>query len=255
MKVKNFLIDQIINTRTGPIKIISYEGTINYIDNFGLHEAQLYGIIYNNEFYYASDMGLSSMDTSIFDKSIANVGYRGYIDFKTYEKEYNIWKNMLYRCYWQNSNIYEYFGAQGITVCDRWKCFEFFLYDLINITNYDKFISSDITYELDLSTKQKKLPIEQRMYIPGKVSLKPFYQTDVSIALEQSKSKGLSSYCINPNIIDDTKQQVVYNQLPNGQYPMQAYKQCIENPQQLNIPSIETYPYGYVRTYYGLYKL
>ena len=60
MKVKNFLIDQIINTRTGPIKIISYEGLINYIDNNGnINEAQLYSVLYNNEIFYASDIRLS----------------------------------------------------------------------------------------------------------------------------------------------------------------------------------------------------
>lgn len=258
MKIQNFTLNQIIKTINGPIKIISYEGLINYIDNNGnINEAQLYSVLYNNEIFYASDMGLCSLDTSIFSKCVANVGYRGYVDFKTYKKEYEIWKNMLYRCYWNNSNMYEYFGAQGVTVCNRWKCFEFFLYDLININNYDKFISSNITYELDLATKQKKLSINQRMYIPGKVSLKPFYQTDVSIALQTSKSKGLSSSCVNPNIIDDIKDKVIptYNKLPNGSYPIQAYQQYIDNSQQLSIPSVETYPYGYVRTFYGLYKL
>lgn len=258
MKIQNFTLNQIINTSNGPIKIISYEGLINYIDNNGnINEAQLYRVLYNNEIYYASDMGLCSLDTSIFNKYIANIGYRGYIDFKIYKKEYEIWKNMLYRCYWNNSNMYEYFGAQGVTVCDRWKCFEFFLYDLINITNYDKFISSNITYELDLATKQKKIPINQRMYIPGKISLKPFYQTDVSIALQISKSKGLSSSCVNLNIIDDTKNKIEYNynRLPDGSYSLQAYQHYINNPKQLSVPSVEVYPYGYVRTFYGFYKL
>ena len=54
MKIQNFTLNQIINTSNGPIKIISYEGLINYIDNNGnINEAQLYRVLYNNEIYNA----------------------------------------------------------------------------------------------------------------------------------------------------------------------------------------------------------
>lgn len=33
---------------------------------------------------------------------------------------YQVWSNMKSRCYNSNSKRYKYYGARGITVCDRW---------------------------------------------------------------------------------------------------------------------------------------
>ena len=258
MKIQNFYIGDIIKTDTGEIKIISYEGTVMYRNSFGLCESQLYKISYNNEIYYVSDMGLLMKDTSIFDRVIANIGYRGYSDFKNYKKEYSIWKNMLYRCYWNNSNIFEYYGNIGITVDPRWHSFECFLYDIVNIPGYDKFINSNITYEIDLSTRQKNIPLEQRKYIKGKVSLKPFYKTDISTALELSKSKGSSqNNFIDSNMVIETVQQEQKTFQPNknGKYPLEAYSYLINNPPQLSIPRTDNVGTGFVRTYGGIYNI
>lgn len=44
-----------------------------------------------------------------------------------YERLYNVWKNMISRCYDTKSQRYYTYGARGITVCDEWrndfKCF------------------------------------------------------------------------------------------------------------------------------------
>ena len=45
--------------------------------------------------------------------------------------EYKTWKNMKYRCYSPSAGNYCYYGAQGVTVCDRWlESFENFLADM-----------------------------------------------------------------------------------------------------------------------------
>ena len=36
-------------------------------------------------------------------------------------KEYDIWRQMIQRCYNENNKCYKDYGARGITVCDRWK--------------------------------------------------------------------------------------------------------------------------------------
>jgi len=37
-----------------------------------------------------------------------------------YPKEYSSYNAMLFRCFNQNSNNYDYYGGRGITVCQRW---------------------------------------------------------------------------------------------------------------------------------------
>lgn len=49
---------------------------------------------------------------------------------RTKTTEYNIWSGMLSRCTNRNSRSYRYYGARGITVCDRWQSFENFFADM-----------------------------------------------------------------------------------------------------------------------------
>jgi hypothetical protein len=44
--------------------------------------------------------------------------------------EYRAWANMLTRCRNLRTRNWAYYGARGITVCDRWKTFENFLADM-----------------------------------------------------------------------------------------------------------------------------
>lgn len=43
------------------------------------------------------------------------------LNSKEYERLYDVWANMLRRCYDKNSDRYYTYGARGITVCDEWK--------------------------------------------------------------------------------------------------------------------------------------
>lgn len=43
---------------------------------------------------------------------------------------YNTWQSMLQRCYYSKNISYKYYGARGITVCERWRVFENFLADM-----------------------------------------------------------------------------------------------------------------------------
>ena len=241
---KNFNIGDIINTNTGQIKIISLAGAILYrAPNGDINEDQLYCVEYNGQTYFTSDMGLRSKDTSIFDRIIANIGYRGYIDFRLFKKEYEVWKNMLYRCYWHNSNIYPYYGAIGITVDPRWHSFEMFLYDIFETPNYDKMIEGKTVYELDLSVKQKNIHENQRIYTKGKVTLRPFYLTDVATALDKAKNKGnTTKTCyIEPVMQQPVQiQQPVFSPNANGAPTMDAYNWIINNRPNLNIPSLDS---------------
>ena len=49
----------------------------------------------------------------------------------TKTSEYQVWRHMKYRCFNPDHKRYSYYGARGITVCDRWKnSFENFLADM-----------------------------------------------------------------------------------------------------------------------------
>lgn len=43
---------------------------------------------------------------------------------------YTTWRAMLRRCADQNLPTWESYGGRGITVCDRWMCFELFVEDM-----------------------------------------------------------------------------------------------------------------------------
>lgn len=51
---------------------------------------------------------------------------------KKEHKLYSTWKNMLERCYKPNSSNFKYYGAKGITVCERWHDFLTFVEDIDN---------------------------------------------------------------------------------------------------------------------------
>lgn len=56
-------------------------------------------------------------------------GHTGYR--KKPSKMYSLWRNMRTRCRSQSSASYKYYGARGISVCDRWGLFDNFLADVV----------------------------------------------------------------------------------------------------------------------------
>lgn len=49
---------------------------------------------------------------------------------KSRSPEYGAWRNMISRCQSPKNPRFERYGARGITVCTRWKCFGSFLADM-----------------------------------------------------------------------------------------------------------------------------
>lgn len=71
-------------------------------------------------------------------KSVCGVASLGFAKKSTNKKEYNLWVNMIKRCFDKNCPAYEWYGKKGITVCERWLRFDYFLSDLPLISGYDK---------------------------------------------------------------------------------------------------------------------
>lgn len=224
-------------------------------------EISIYIVLYDNEEFYATDIGLNSRSDEIFKRVIAGIGYRGAIFIGDFRKEYDLWKNIIYRCYWANSNLYNYYGARGVTIDPKWLCFECFVYDIVEFANYNKFRSSHNVYDFDLEYKQGKKDISERVYGPGLVSLRKFYCTDVSRTLDEMKHAGTAQ----PVTIDEStkvsskpnakKKKTIEDFKPNpdGTWPDEAYQAVIDNPPKLKVPDADAdLPIGAVRSLNGL---
>lgn len=68
-------------------------------------------------------------------------------------REYNIWKNMMRRCYNEGNDSYKYYGKRGIKVCDEWHDVEKFIKDIRELGYNDTLqidrINVNGDYELD----------------------------------------------------------------------------------------------------------
>ena len=241
--VRNFIIGEEVVFNNSLLRIINYAGTAMYRSPNGVAEMQLYEIELNGERLFASDSGIISGNPDIFSKVIAGVGYRGNINYLAYEKEYSMWKDMIYHCYYESN--------------PRWLCFEIFLYDFVNVQNYDK-VRSKSSFVIDIASKQKNIPEGERIYAPGKIAIKQYYSSDVYENLEKAKKLGnnqeVGRYANSADIrIPASQAQVTYQPLPNGNYPEEAYEAVIRNPPQLPIPSNDDLGHNVIRTFNGVY--
>ena len=97
--------------------------------------------------------------------SVAGVGYLGNSTRASQpRKYYDLWRNMIHRCYNPKRHDYNRYGARGIKVDERWHCFEYFLSDIKELDgwNEEKFLNSEI--QLDKDKLQFELPHYKRIY-------------------------------------------------------------------------------------------
>lgn len=97
-----------------------------------------------------------------YKRNIHGVACKG--NASSYHIAYNMWESMINRCYNPNDIRYKLYGAQGVTVCDKWLCFEYFLEDLPLIDGYDLWLNNRGKYQLDKDYKQMNLPKNKKVY-------------------------------------------------------------------------------------------
>ncbi len=66
-------------------------------------------------------------------------------DIKQYTRKYDTWRNMLNRVYGEQTYT-------GVEVCTRWKCFEYFLEDIIKLDGYNEWLEKP-SWQLDKDIK------------------------------------------------------------------------------------------------------
>jgi len=161
----------------------------NYEDGYGEYKITLVKVdIFDKEENLLATNSIVPIDRLIsgaLAKYIPDLNYDpsylGFADPYHFVSEHKIWRNIIDKCYHPESQAFPYIGALGTTVCDRWKCFEYFLADLRHIEGYTE-AKDEIYYKhyiVDLYDIQKHIHPSQRIYAPGYVKLKPFKQSDI----------------------------------------------------------------------------
>lgn len=92
-----------------------------------------------------------------FYPSVCGVGYLGNSTIIGNKTQYDRWSNMISRCYNQNNAKYSTYGAMGVTVCDRWLCFENYLEDFTKIEGYDSENIDNLSIDKDTKIKGNKI--------------------------------------------------------------------------------------------------
>lgn len=64
------------------------------------------------------------------NKGRFSVGGRQVTHGKWRSSEYNSWDNMIQRCFNPNKKTHRYYGAKGVTVCEKWRKFIGFYEDM-----------------------------------------------------------------------------------------------------------------------------
>lgn len=144
----------------------------------------------NTKLYKALEPNAEIRDNLV--PSVYGIGCLGYAKRVGNEKIYDVWTSMLYRCYIETSDHYNTYGAKGITVCERWKRFDFFLEDIICLPGYQDMINNPhIKYQLDKDILQQGIPTSQKVYSPETCMWVPEIQNNIQRIIDNK------SNCIN----------------------------------------------------------
>ncbi len=76
-----------------------------------------------------------------------------------YQKFRSIHKGMMARCYRENTNNYEYYGGNGVVVCDKWRNLDGFIDDVDKIDGFDliKILMGELFLDKDKKNKNGNL--------------------------------------------------------------------------------------------------
>ncbi len=139
------MIDTIIKTKNyGNIKILSEGTKYNYYKVMFLNTGHI------DEF--RKDAVIKGEVRDKYAITLCGVGIIG--DIKTrgkYKPYYTLWRNMITRCY--DGNNLAYF--KKVTVCERWKTFEYFYEDIKKIDGWDEQKFENGLIVLDKDIKQR----------------------------------------------------------------------------------------------------
>lgn len=93
-----------------------------------------------------------------YSPSVHNIGVMGDAYSKDNPKLFNVWRAMIARCYNPKNPSYKTYGAIGVTVCDRWKRFDWFLEDIKHVKGFDqtKIDNGELVLDKDIINREAK---------------------------------------------------------------------------------------------------
>ena len=141
--------DILVDPISGPIEILSInDNTINikYLDEFEYEDTVLFENITHNMLH-------NPYNKNIFGVACIGVVNSGYIT----SNEFFIWKDMIVKCYNKSSKQYKNYGGVGVTVCNKWLCFENFNNDLPKLPGYYNWKNDFNNYYLNKDIKSNRL--------------------------------------------------------------------------------------------------
>ena len=165
------------------------ENQRNWEDEYGEYYTTFFKVdIFNKEEKLLASDSIVTIDRIIsgaLAKYIPNLNhdptYIGLADIDKHYAEFKIWIDMRDRCFNCTDSVFPYIGGVGTILCDRWRCFEYFLADFKHINGYYE-AGDNIYYKhyiVDLYDIQKHIHPSNRIYAPGYVKLKPFKESDI----------------------------------------------------------------------------
>lgn len=171
------------------VKEIAYNQR-NYEDGYGEYRITMIKVdIFTKKGKLLAENSIVPIDRLIsgnLSKYIPNLyydpTYLGNVDVDKHHVEHKIWIDMRDRCYHCRDKAFPYIGGVGTLLCDRWRCFEYFLADFKHILGYEeakKDLYCNRSYIVDIYDIQRHIHPSKRIYAPGYVKLKPFKNSDI----------------------------------------------------------------------------
>jgi hypothetical protein len=120
--------------------------------------------------------------------SIFGVGMLGYASKINNKIAYSKWYSMLDRCYNPAYVGYKFYGGNGITVCDRWFRFDYFLEDIPKIDGYNEELFLHKKLHLDKDIKQFDMEFK-------------IYSLDTCMFVSQKENELYRKYSIQQDFI------------------------------------------------------
>lgn len=110
------------------------------------------------------DIALTGQAKDMYAKDVYGIACKGNVKKVGHEREYQVWRNMIARCYVEKTKHYNAYGGVGVSVDKRWLCFENFVNDLPELPNYNKELFDSGTLQLDKDLLCEEKNISPKLY-------------------------------------------------------------------------------------------